>query len=202
MRNEEIMDMVLGGDKTGIVKIFQEIDPGITGEFYDNKIPNYYIYRDNIDKVRIILKTIAVKACVMKIDQETTDMLIACTAGAVNMPAFAKDMLLAHFIDIEKLKSKSFSAMAAGIKKEEFDSDAWNQIAGMDDDTFQDMFGAIARKEITVRHAAIKACVLRKCADYINNRAVPQSVFWLLLYANLNLRYCEEPHEVEYVDYY
>ena len=202
MGNDDIMNAVMRGDRESIVRIFQEIDPSITGEFYDDKIPNYRIYRDNIDKVRIILKTIAVKACVMKIDQETTDMLIACTAGAVNMSMFARDILLAHFIDIDTLKSRSFSTVAAGIKKEEFDSDAWNCIVGMDDDTFQDLLGAIARKEITVQHAAIKACILRKCADYINDRAVPQSVFWLLLYTNLYLRYREEPHKVEYVDYY
>ncbi|MCR4753597.1 MAG: hypothetical protein K5837_04250 [Candidatus Saccharibacteria bacterium] len=202
MGNDDIMNAVMRGDRASIVKIFQEIGPSITGKFYDDKIPNYCIYRDDIDKVRIILKTIAVKACVMKIDQETTDTLIACTAGAVNMSMFARDILLAHFIDIDALKSKSFSAVAVGIKKEEFDSNAWNCIVGMDDGTFQDLLGAIARKEIMVRHAAIKACVLRKCADYyINDRAVPQSVFWLLLYANLKLRYHEEP-EVEYVDYY
>ena len=198
---EEITNMILSDNTLAIVKLFQEICPNIKGEFYDKNIPSYSIYRGDIDKVRFALKAAAIKACQsIGRGNEMAETLIACTAGAIRLPSFAKNILTAHFIDIEKLDGKSFSEIRENVQKKEFDVDAWNQIAGMDDNVFQDLLGAIASKKITVQNTAIKAIIIRKCLKWINSRAVPESTFWLLIYTNLDLRYYDNPHEVEYAD--
>lgn len=198
---EEITNMVLGNDTRAVIKMFQEICPDIKGEFYDENIPSYSIYRGGIDKVRLALKAAAIKACQsIRRGNEMAETLIACTAGVVRLPSFAEDILTAHFIDIEKLDDRSLSAIRRNNQKKEFNADTWNQIAGMDDDVFQDLLGAIASKKIIIRNTAIKAIVIRRCLKWINPRAVSESTFWSLVYMNLDLRYCDEPHEVEYVD--
>lgn len=199
---EKITNMILGNNTCAVVKMFQGICPDIKGEFYDENIPSYSIYRGDIDKVRLALKAAAIKACQsVRRGNEMAETLIACTAGAVCLPPFAEDILTAHFIDIEKLDDKSLSAIRKKVqKKKEFNADTWNRIAGMDDDVFQDLLGAIASKKIIIRNTAIKAIVIRRCLKWINPRAVSESTFWSLVYMNLDLRYCDEPHEVEYVD--
>lgn len=197
---EKITNMVLGNDTCAVVKMFQGICPGIEGEFYDESIPSYSIYGDDIDKVRLALKAAAIRACQsIRRGNKMAETLIACTAGAVHLPSFTEDILTAHFIDIEKLDDKSLSAIRNAQKKE-FIAGTWNQIAGMDDDVFQDLLGAIASKKIMIQNTAIKAIVIRRCLKWINPRAVPESTFWSLVYMNLDLRYYDEPHEVEYAD--
>lgn len=198
---EKITNMVLGNNTRAVTKMFQGICPDIKGEFYDESIPSYSIYRDNIYKVRLALKAAAIKACQsIRRGNEMAETLIACTAGAVHLPSFAEDILTAHFIDIEKLDDKSLSAIRKNIQKKEFNADTWNQIAGMDDDAFQDLLGAIASKKIIIQNTAIKAIVIRRCLKWINSRVVPESTFWSLVYMNLDLQYCDEPHKVEYAD--
>lgn len=198
---EEITNMVLGNNTHAVVELFQEICPDIKGEFYDENIPDYSIYRGDIDKVRLALKAATIKACQsIRRDNEMAETLIACTAGAVHLPSFAEDILTAHFVDIEKLNDRSFSAIRKNVQKKEFNVDAWNQIAGMDDNVFQDLLGAIASKKITIQNTAIKAIVIRRCLKWITPRAVPESTFWSLVYMNLDLQHCDEPHEIEYVD--
>ncbi len=198
---EEITNMVLSNNTHAVVELFQEICPDIKGEFYDENIPDYSIYRGDIYKVRLALKAATIKACQsIRLGNEMAETLIACTAGAVHLPSFAEDILTAHFIDIEMLDDRSFSAIKKNVQGKRFNVDVWNQIAGMDDDVFQDLLGAIASKKITIRNTAIKAVIIRRCLKWINPRAVPESTFWSLVYMNLDLQYCDEPHEVEYVD--
>lgn len=198
---EKITNMILDNNTRAIIEMFQGICPDIKGEFYDENIPSCSIYRGDIDKVRLALKAAVIKACQsIRRGNEMAEILIACTAGAIHLPSFAEDILTAHFIDIEKLNDKSLSAIRVNVQKKEFNADTWNQIAGMDDDVFQDLLGAIASKKIIIRNTAIKAIVIRRCLKWINLRVVPESTFWSLVYMNLDLRYCDEPHEVEYAD--
>ena len=198
---EEITNMVLGNNTHAVIELFQEICPDIKGEFYDENIPDYSIYRGDIYKVCFALKAATIKACQLtRCSNKMAETLIACTAGVVRLSAFAEDILAAHFIDTEKLSDESFSAIKKNIQGKGFNVDAWNQIAGMDDDVFQDLLGAIASKKITIRNTAIKAIVIRRCLKWINPRAVPESTFWPLIYMNLDLQYCDEPHETDYVD--
>lgn len=193
--------MILDNNTLAVIKMFQGICPGIKGEFYNKNIPSYSIYRGDIDKVCFAFNAAAIKACQsIERGNEMAETLIACTAGAIRLPSFAKDILAAHFIDIEKLDGKSFSEIRENVQKKECDVDAWNQIAGMDNDAFQDLLGAIASKKITVQNTAIKAIIIRKCLKWINSRAVPESTFWFLVYTNLDSRYYDKLHEVESAD--
>ncbi len=186
---DQLKEAVMHGDKGRIIQAFRTINKGITGDFY-NCGPCYSIPRDDIlTIVQPLLNSAAIKALALTTEDDgdpTFLTLLSCIAGAVDTERFAKSILEASAIDLEKISINSNDIfLYEAIQKEECDGDVWNQITTANDEQFETILYGAAKRMIIMRNATIKAVFLRRCLYWFNPRiAHPKLAFFLWLIQN------------------
>ncbi len=187
---EELESAISQNDRSSkkfVIQEFQKINPNITGDPYDCG-PCCTLNRDATERIQYLFKTFAVKACAANMNSGLTYALIACAACVIDMGKLTKDVLLANsrFV-IADNKTTIPDFLSELLQREECDSEVWNTIVEMNDDSlFARVLQAIAEGEIVTRSATINACLLCSCLDWLKLWLNNYSIFWFILALDLN----------------
>ncbi len=182
---EIIKSAIMRGEEGPIIQIFQAINKGITGNFY-NCGPYCTINKNDAEKIRHLFKIVALKICMGNISMDYADMLIACAASIINMREFAEDALFAANYCLSDNKTPIPDSLSEGLQKEERDSETLLTIATTNDRLFERVLQAIAEGEIVTKDATINACLLDRCRLWLEH-TLSYAVFWFIIAMNFNV---------------
>ena len=200
MFKKRIREGIANNDTSAIIAEFKGVEKSISGNIHGD-VPRYIVYLGDADIVRYMLEQIAIHECAIGIEDNMATTVIACIAGAVQLPRFANDILAAQNYDIDKFDSTIGvipSDVKRGLRDDEFSEYTWSKIKDFPEDTFTELIATIAMREIWIKNCQYTARLLLEC--YKRWSAVPKEFFWSMLLSSIDFRNCNAPVKAAYIN--
>ena len=200
MFKKRIREAIANNDTSAIVAEFKGVEESISGNIHGN-VPRYIVYLGDADIVRYTLEQIAIHECAIGIEDDMAATIIACIAGAVQLPRFANNILAAQTYDIDKFDS-TIKSIPSDVKREiqddEFSEYIWLKIKDFPGDAFTELIAAIAMREIRIKNCQYTARLLFECYKWWS--VVPREFFWSMLLFSIDFRNCNAPVKAAYIN--